>query len=86
LLKVQPHLRPAKILSTLHVPFDNIYNLYMARWMEELSQYDMVIKHRPGKNHGNADGLSRIVEDEAGCPNYLSGVELKNLPCRGGPS
>jgi hypothetical protein len=36
----------------------------------------MVIKHRPGKNHGNADGLSRIVEDEAACPNYLSGVEL----------
>ena len=43
----------------------------------------MVIKHRPGKNHGNADGLSRIVEDETTCPNYLSGVELKNLPCRG---
>ena len=55
----------------------------LARWMEELSQYDMVIKHRPGKNHGNADGLSRIVEDQAGCPNYLSGIELKNLPCRG---
>jgi hypothetical protein len=28
----------------------------LARWMEELSQYDMVIKHRPGKNHENADG------------------------------
>jgi hypothetical protein len=28
------------------------------------------------------DGLSRIVKDEAACPNYLSGVELKNLPCR----
>jgi len=51
--------------------------------MEELCQYDMVIKHSPGKNHGNADGLSRIVEDEAACPNYLSGVELNNLPCRG---
>ena len=55
----------------------------LARWMEELSQYDMVIKHRPCKNHGNADGLSRIVEDEAACSNYLSGVKLKNLPCRG---
>jgi hypothetical protein len=42
--------------------------------MEELSQYDMVTKHRPGKNHRIADGLSRIVEDEAACPNYLSGV------------
>jgi hypothetical protein len=36
----------------------------LARWMEELSQYDMVIKHRPGKNHRISDGLSRIVEDE----------------------
>jgi hypothetical protein len=43
----------------------------------------MVIKHRPGKNQGNADGLSRIVEDEAACSSYLSGVELKTLPCRG---
>jgi hypothetical protein len=49
----------------------------LARWMEELSRYDMVIKHHPAKNHGNADGLSRIVEDEAACPNYLSGVELR---------
>jgi hypothetical protein len=43
----------------------------------------MVIKHRPGKNHGYADGLSRIVEEEAACPNYLSVVKLKYLTCRG---
>ena len=55
----------------------------LARWMEELSQYDMVIKHRPGKNNGNADELPRIIEDDAACPNYLSGVELKKLSCRG---
>ena len=30
----------------------------LARWLEELSQYDMVIQHRPGVKHGNADGLS----------------------------
>ena len=35
----------------------------LARWLEELSQYDMVIQHRPGKKHGNADGLSRIPDD-----------------------
>ena len=55
----------------------------LARWMKELGQYDMVIKHRPGKNHGNADGLSRIDKEEDACPNYLSGVRLKNLPYRG---
>lgn len=31
----------------------------MARWMEVLSVYDFAILHRPGKSHGNADGLSR---------------------------
>lgn len=40
----------------------------LVRWMEELSQYDRVIKHRPGKKHCNADGLSHIV-DEIVCPN-----------------
>ena len=30
----------------------------LAGWLEELSQYDMVIQHRHGKKHGNTDGLS----------------------------
>ena len=32
----------------------------LARWLEELSQFDMEIQHRPGKKHANADVLSRI--------------------------
>ena len=31
----------------------------IARWIERLQQYDFEIKHREGKLHGNADGLSR---------------------------
>lgn len=31
----------------------------VARWMEKLQQYDFKIKHRPGKQHLNADALSR---------------------------
>ena len=31
----------------------------LARWMETLSEYQFDIQHRPGKKHGNADGLSR---------------------------
>ena len=31
----------------------------LARWMETLSEYKFDIQHRPGKKHGNADGLSR---------------------------
>lgn len=29
-------------------------------WIAELSEYDMKIEHRPGKQHGNADALSRL--------------------------
>ena len=55
----------------------------LARWMEELSQYDMVIKHRPGKNHGNADGLSRIPDNLQFCSNYTPDEILSKLPCGG---
>ena len=30
-----------------------------ARWQKTLSEYEYTIQHRPGKSHGNADGLSR---------------------------
>ena len=30
-----------------------------ARWCEILEEFDIEIKHRPGKQHGNADALSR---------------------------
>ena len=33
-----------------------------ARWVERLGCYDMVIQHRPGKVHMNADALSRCPE------------------------
>ena len=32
----------------------------LARWLEVISTYNMKIEHRPGRKHGNADGLSRI--------------------------
>lgn len=31
----------------------------VARWLEVLAEYNMDIEHRAGKQHGNADGLSR---------------------------
>ena len=54
----------------------------LGRWMEELSQYDMELEHRPGAKHINADSLSRIPE-EGSCPNYKPGCELASLPCGG---
>ena len=32
----------------------------VARWIQVLDTFDYEIQHRPGRNHGNADGLSRI--------------------------
>ena len=31
----------------------------LARWLDVLNEYKFTIEHRAGKNHGNADGLSR---------------------------
>ena len=31
----------------------------VARWLEVLSSFSMAIEHRPGRLHGNADGMSR---------------------------
>ena len=53
----------------------------LARWMEELSQFDMSIVHRAGELHANADALSRIPDELEYCPNYQSGVALSKLPC-----
>lgn len=32
----------------------------LARWLETLSSYDFDIVHRPGRLHGNGDGMSRV--------------------------
>jgi hypothetical protein len=40
-----------------------------ARWLEQLSQYNYQIEHRPGKQHGNADGLSRRPCKQCGMDN-----------------
>ena len=34
----------------------------LARWLAKLQAYDFTIEHRPGLQHGNADGLSRCTK------------------------
>ena len=55
----------------------------LARWMEELALYHMVVQHRAGSKHGNADALSRIPEELSPCPSYVAGIQLSDLPCGG---
>ncbi|XP_065923785.1 uncharacterized protein [Magallana gigas] len=54
----------------------------LARWMEELSQYNMKIQYREGKKHLNADALSRIKYDNE-CPFYRADFKLQDLACGG---
>ena len=53
----------------------------LARWLEELAQYDFEILHRKGKLHSNADGVSRIPVEEAICDCFNAGMNLESLPC-----
>ena len=55
----------------------------LARWLEELSCYDMEIVHRPGVKHGNADGLSRMSDGLEYCNCYHAGTSPSQLPCGG---
>ena len=56
----------------------------LARWLEELSQYDFTIVHRAGRKHANADALSRLNTDDPDvCDCYRAGQELSSLPCQG---
>ena len=55
----------------------------LARWLEELSQYNMTIQHRMGTKHMNVDPLSRIPDELDPCGNYTAGVNISQLPCGG---
>eukprot|EP00731_Ephydatia_muelleri_P004970 Em0002g1146a len=68
------HFRPYLLgrhftLRTDHSSLQWLYNMkepegQLARWLEQLQEYDFAVIHRRGCNHGNADALSRIGPDE----------------------
>ena len=51
--------------------------------METLSPYNLVLEHREGKKHQNADSMSRRDYDKSMCPYYEGGVEPDSLQCGG---
>jgi hypothetical protein len=55
----------------------------LARWLEELAQYNMSVMHRKGSEHANADALSRIPDELEYCDCYKAGADVTKLPCGG---
>lgn len=51
----------------------------MARWLEMLNTYNFTIQHRPGKQHGNADGLSRRPCNECNHCSRRDEMELESM-------
>ena len=37
----------------------------LARWLEQLQEFDFKTEHRPGRQHSNADALSRVLQPQA---------------------
>ena len=57
----------------------------LARFLEELSQYNFKLIHRKGAEHTNADALSRVKDPLEQCDCYSAGQKLQDLPCGGCP-
>ena len=58
----------------------------MARWLHTLQQFQFTIVHRAGRDHSNADGLSRVPTSPCGqctrvdCPRVDTAVEVEDQP------
>ena len=55
----------------------------LARWLEELQQFNMQVIHRKGKLHINSDSLSRVPDNIPFCTNYEASADVDSLPCGG---
>jgi len=52
----------------------------MGRWVVEMDQYSLILVHRKGSEHINADFISRPPEDPL-CKYFREDMDLKSLPC-----
>ena len=57
----------------------------LARWLEELSRFDMKIVHRAGAKHLNADAMSRLPDEVPPCESFRPDIQPSDLPCGGCP-
>ncbi len=54
----------------------------VARWLQLLAEYDFAIQHRPGRQHNNADALSRRPRNQCEHP-WCGQQELVEDQCEG---
>ena len=50
----------------------------LARWLAKLQQFNFDIVHRPGAQHGNADGLSRCPQCERGSCAHIRPIRINH--------
>ena len=55
----------------------------IARWIEELQNYDMGLLYKAGRDRGIADGMSRLPDMGELCRGYKTGVNIEELPYGG---
>ena len=53
----------------------------LARWIEELQNYNVELLYRAGRDH--ADGMSRLPDMVELCRGYKAGVKIEELSCGG---
>ena len=51
----------------------------LARWIEELLNYDMELLYRAGRDHGNAHGMSWLPDMGELCRVYKAGVKTEEF-------
>ena len=91
-IQFRSYLRGAKF--TIHTEHKSLVWLHhfkytegmMARWLHTLQQFQFIIVHRAGSDHGNADGLSRAPTDpcrqctRVDCPQVDTSVVIADQP------
>ena len=78
-VKAVKHFRPYLFGSLIWLCKRTEPSCQVARWLEVLSEFHYSIEHRPGRLHGNADGLSRRANSP--CKQYQN-IEQRD----GGPT
>ena len=65
-----------KWLCSFHEPEGQV-----ARWLESLAEYDFTVQHRSGKQHVNADSLSRLPCKQCGWTLSVVATPIQNKEC-----